>query len=84
MGFVMTICILLLNVSNNFQYKYYIFRHYPSSCLYLTPRPVYFSKHNTLETGFCLRLQVRPFQLGPINRASWYLQTPVSVPRWGT
>jgi hypothetical protein len=32
--------------------------------------PVYFSKHNVSETGFCLRLQVKPTQLGPIDRAS--------------
>jgi hypothetical protein len=38
-------------------------------------RPVYFSKHNVSETGFCLRLQVRPIQLGPIDRASPYLRT---------
>jgi hypothetical protein len=37
-------------------------------------RPVYFSKHNVSETGFCLRLQVKPTQLGPIDRASPYLQ----------
>jgi hypothetical protein len=32
--------------------------------------PVYFSKRNVSETGFCLRLQVKPTQLGPIDRAS--------------
>jgi hypothetical protein len=31
--------------------------------------PLYFSKHNVSETGFCLRLQVKPIQLGPIDRA---------------
>jgi hypothetical protein len=36
-------------------------------------RSVYFSKHNVLETGFCLCFQVKPTQLGPINRASTYL-----------
>jgi hypothetical protein len=41
--------------------------HYPSSCLYMKT-PVYFSKHKVLETGFCLRLQVNPNQLGPIDR----------------
>jgi hypothetical protein len=30
--------------------------------------PVYFSKHNVLETGFCLCLQVKSDQLGPIDR----------------
>jgi hypothetical protein len=34
---------------------------------------VYFSKHNVSETEFCLRLQVKPTQLGPIDRASPYL-----------
>jgi hypothetical protein len=32
-------------------------------------RPVYISKHNVPETGFCLRLQVPPTQLGPVDRA---------------
>jgi hypothetical protein len=36
-------------------------------------RPVYFSKHNVSETGFCLRVQVKPIQLGLIDRASPYL-----------
>jgi hypothetical protein len=44
------------------QYKYYVLGHSPSSCLYLKCRPVYLSKHNFSETGFCLRLQVRPTQ----------------------
>jgi hypothetical protein len=35
-------------------------------------RPVYFSKHNVSETGFCLCLQVKPTQLSPIDRASPY------------
>jgi hypothetical protein len=65
-------------------YKYYVLRHYPSSCLYLKHRPVYFSKHNKLETGFCLRFQARLTQLGPIDRASPYLWTLVPVPRWDT
>jgi hypothetical protein len=47
-------------------------------------RPVYFSKHNVSDTGICLRLQVKPTQLGPINRASPYLRTPVPAPRRGT
>jgi hypothetical protein len=50
--------------------KYYVFRHYPSSCFYLKRRPVSLSKHNVSETGFCLRLQVRPTQLGPVDRAT--------------
>jgi hypothetical protein len=29
-----------------------------------------FAKHNVSETGFCLRLQVKPTQFGPIHRAS--------------
>jgi hypothetical protein len=41
-----------------------------SSCLYLKHRPVYFPKHSVSETGFCLRLQAKPTQLGPIDKAS--------------
>jgi hypothetical protein len=52
------------------QYKYYVFGHYPSPCFYLNRRPVYFPKHNISETGFYLRLQVKPIQLDPIDRAS--------------
>jgi hypothetical protein len=29
-----------------------------------------FKTHNVSETGFCLRLQVEPTQLGPVDRAS--------------
>jgi hypothetical protein len=36
---------------------------------YLKRSPVYVSKHNVSETGFCLRLQVKPTQLGPIDVA---------------
>jgi hypothetical protein len=35
--------------------------------------PVYLSKHNVSETGFCLHLQVKPTLLGPINSASPYI-----------
>jgi hypothetical protein len=41
-------------------------------------RHLYFSKHNVSETGFCLRLQVKSAQLGPIDRASPCLRTPVT------
>jgi hypothetical protein len=44
--------------------------------------PVYISKHNVSETGFCLRHHVKPTQLGPIDRASPYLRTSVPAPRW--
>jgi hypothetical protein len=37
-------------------------------CLYLKCRPVSLSNHNVSEIGFCLRLQVKPTQFGPINR----------------
>jgi hypothetical protein len=39
------------------------------SCLYLQ------CHHNVSKTEFCLRLQVKPTQLGPIDRASPYLRT---------
>jgi hypothetical protein len=35
-----------------------------------------FKTHNVSETGFCLHLQVKPTQLGPIDRASPSLRTP--------
>jgi hypothetical protein len=41
-------------------YKYFVSR-YLSSCFYL--------KHNVSETGVCLRLQAKPTQLAPIDRA---------------
>jgi hypothetical protein len=63
--------------------KYYVSGHFSSSCLIWKHHPVYFSKHNVSETGFCLRLQVKPTQLGTIDRASPYLRTPVPAPRWG-
>jgi hypothetical protein len=47
-------------------YKY-VSGYYPSSCFYL--------KHNVSEAGFCL-FQVKPTQLGPINRAIPYLGLP--------
>jgi hypothetical protein len=45
-----------------------VYGHYPPFCFYL--------KHNVSETGFCLHLHVEPTQLGPVDRASPYLQTP--------
>jgi hypothetical protein len=70
----------LVNILN----KYYILGHYPSSCLYLKCRPVYVAKHNVSETGFCLRLQVTPTQIGTssiywtqLNRC--YLKTVTEV-----
>jgi hypothetical protein len=52
---------------------YYVSGHYPLFCLYLKQHPVYISKH-ILETGFCLRLQAKLTQLGPIDRAGPYVQ----------
>jgi hypothetical protein len=43
-------------------------------------RPAFISKQNILETGFCLSLQTKPTQFGPIDRASPYLRTPVRTP----
>jgi hypothetical protein len=39
-------------------------------------RPVFYLKYNVSETEFCLRLQVEPTELGPMDRASPYLRTP--------
>jgi hypothetical protein len=47
------------------------------------PVCVCISKQNVSETGFCLRLQVKPTQLDPINRASPYFRTTVPSPRQG-
>jgi hypothetical protein len=43
-------------------------------------RPVYFSKHDVSETGFCLRLQVKATQLGPIDRHLYQYQDGVCKP----
>jgi hypothetical protein len=40
----------------------------------------FFPNHNVSETGFCLRLQAKPTQSDPIDRASPYLQTSVPTP----
>jgi hypothetical protein len=70
--------ILYLKLNRSFYvYKCYVSGHYPSSCLYLKKSPDYFSKHNVSETGFCLRLQVKPTQLSPIDRVSPYLRTSI-------
>jgi hypothetical protein len=37
-------------------------------------RLVFIEKHNISETGFCLRLQVKPTKLGPIDTVSPYLR----------
>jgi hypothetical protein len=37
-------------------------------------------QNNMIET---LRLQVKPIQLSPIDRATPYFRTPVLAPRWG-
>jgi hypothetical protein len=47
----------------------------------ITRRPVYISKHDVSETGFCLRLQVKSSNLGPIDRANLYLQTRIQSPK---
>jgi hypothetical protein len=53
------------------QYKYYVFGHYPSSRLYLKT-VLFIFKTQRFETGFCLRLQVKPTLLGSIDKASPY------------
>jgi hypothetical protein len=47
----------------------YIYKH----------RSVYITKHNVSETGFCLRLHVKPTQLGPLDRASPYLRLGIET-----
>jgi hypothetical protein len=43
--------------------------HYPSLCL------LPYLKYDVSETGFRLRLQAQPTQMGPIERASFYVRT---------
>jgi hypothetical protein len=50
-------------------YNYYISGH-PSARFCLEHRPVYIPKHSVLESGSCLHHQVKPTQLGSIDRAS--------------
>jgi hypothetical protein len=38
-----------------------------------------FKTHNVSETGFFLSFQVKPIQLGPIDRATRYLQTQATT-----
>jgi hypothetical protein len=45
-----------------------------TTILNIIQHPVFYSKHNFSDIRFCLRLQVEPTQLGPINRASLCLQ----------
>jgi hypothetical protein len=54
--------------------KYYVSGHYPSSCLYLKTVPFIF-QNTTFRRLDCLHLQVKPTQLGQINRTSPYLRT---------
>jgi hypothetical protein len=56
--------------------KKYILTNINIVFLDIINRPVFYLKHNVSETGFSLRLQVEPTQLGPIDRASPYLRRP--------
>jgi hypothetical protein len=47
-------------------------------------RPVFYLKHGGSQTGFCLRLQAEPTQLGLINRASLCLRAPATAPETET
>jgi hypothetical protein len=67
----------MIRRTNRSYFKYYVFGHYPSSCLYLQNRPVYFLKHNVSETGLYPRLQVKPTQLGLISGHLCQLQDAV-------
>jgi hypothetical protein len=43
-------------------------------------RPVFYLKHDGSKTGFCLRFQVEPTQLGPMESASLCVRTPATMP----
>jgi hypothetical protein len=47
-------------------------------CFWIFSIVLFLFKTHVSDTGFCLRLQVKPTQLGPIERANHYLQNPVS------
>jgi hypothetical protein len=49
----------------------------------ISHRPVYISKDNVSEIGFCFRLQIKPTQKGSVDGASPYLRTPVPASRYG-
>jgi hypothetical protein len=53
------ICRLLLLLQHQKELQILCFWTLSTSCLYLKCRPVYLSKHNVSDTGFCLHLQVR-------------------------
>jgi hypothetical protein len=68
------------------KYRAQILRFWTLSIVLLLSRTpsCLFYKHNVSGTGLYLRFQVRPTQLGPVDRASPYLRTSVPIPRWGT
>jgi hypothetical protein len=51
-----------------------------TTILDIVHHPVFCLKRDILETGFCLRLQVEPAELGPVDRASLRLWTPATEP----
>jgi hypothetical protein len=72
--------------------KIYIQQCFQTNIMFLdiNNRPVFIQntalfifQNNVSETGLCLRLQVERTQLGPSDRASPYLRTPVPAPGWG-
>jgi hypothetical protein len=67
---------------NDILYKYDVFEHYPSSCLYIKHRPLYITKYIVSESAFCLRLHVKPIQLGPIDRTDPQSLDPSSSIDW--
>jgi hypothetical protein len=42
-------------------------------------RPAFYLKHDVSDTGFCLRLQVEPTHVGPIDRASVWPRKPATT-----
>jgi hypothetical protein len=60
------------------QGKYYVSGHF--FVLSSSENTALFVFQNSFsETGFCLRLQIKPTQLGPIDRASPYLRIECSL-----
>jgi hypothetical protein len=61
---IITITKIYMFATMVYKYNYHNSWHYPSSCLLL--------KQDFSETGFCLRLQVNPTELGPVSETSCF------------
>jgi hypothetical protein len=61
-------CLAAFQVPRRYNPEY----HIAITVLDIIHRPITYSKDDVSDTGFCLRLQVEPTQVGPIERTSFY------------